>query len=274
MQKYKVRIAKIDIESFQIIQSMKLIIKKHRYSKNAIIKICIAALYVLVRGTRTTMRFCIDSDFRAIFLLQLLNSKNVHQTTAYTCIDRYPAIFSACSSYLSGKKDLKILSFGCSTGEEVLTLRKYFPTAEIIGVDVNRVSLAKCRKLPIDDRISFLYSDIREIEKHGLYDVIFCMAVFQREPFKIVSERISSLKKIYPFEKFERKIIELDKMIKPQGLLVIHYTQYSIWDTAVASKYKALGLHNQDNYLSPLFDKNSNLVINPPSLNTVFIKQY
>ena len=31
----------------------------------------------------------------------------------------------------------KILSFGCSTGEEVATLSKYIPHGSIVGVDIN-----------------------------------------------------------------------------------------------------------------------------------------
>ncbi len=96
---------------------------------------------------------CVDKDFRSILLLQLLNSKNVHQTTSLTYMDRYPTIFSACRYYFDGKQDLKILSYGCSTGEEVLTLRRYFPNAHIIGADINKHSLARCRKLPVDEKL-------------------------------------------------------------------------------------------------------------------------
>lgn len=52
-------------------------------------------------------------------------------------MDRYPA----CKNYFNGKQDLKILSYGCSTGEEVLTLRRYFPTAQIIGTDIKNIAL-------------------------------------------------------------------------------------------------------------------------------------
>ena len=45
-----------------------------------------------------------------------------------------------------------------------------------------------------------------------------CMAVLQRQPHYIEEKGINSLKKIYPFEKFEQQIVELDKSIKPQGL--------------------------------------------------------
>jgi len=256
----------------QIIGTAKQKIKKHRASKSPSIRLLISTLDVLWDATRTVRRVCIDTDFRSILLLQLLNSKNVHQTTALTYMDRYPTIFSACRDYFDGKKDLKILSYGCSTGEEVLTLRRYFPTAHIVGADINKHSLAKCRDLPVDEKVTFVYSTPSEIKKHGDFDIIFCMAVLQRKPHYIAEKGISNLKKIYPFEKFERQIIELDELVNPQGLLVVHFTQYSLLDTIVASKYRPLGNFNQNGYSSPVFDKNSNLIKNPAPQNSIFIK--
>ncbi|WP_413307880.1 class I SAM-dependent methyltransferase [Bacillus sp. 1P10SD] len=256
----------------QLFGTAKKNIKENRTSERTIIRIVISTLYFLWNAAQTVKRVCFDSEFRSIFLLQLINSRNVHQTTPYTYMDRYPTIFSACSEYLEGKQGLKILSYGCSTGEEVLTLRKYFPNAQIVGADINKRSLAKCKKLPVDNNIKFIYSTPSEIQKHGSFDAIFCMAVLQRKPHYIKSKGISSLKKIYPFEKFEQQIIELDNHVNKDGLLVIHFTQYSLCDTEVAPRYMALGNHNQNDYLTPVFDKNSNLIKNPPPQNSIFIK--
>lgn len=258
----------------QIIGTAKQRIKEHQSSNHPILKLLVPALYVLWNTMMTTNRIFVDRNFRSIFLMRLLNAKNVHQTTSLTYLDRYPTIFSACRDYFDGKQDLKILSYGCSTGEEVLTLRRYFPNAQIIGADINKQSLDICRKLPVDEKINFIYSSLNEIRKQGPFDVIFCMAVLQRKPHDTEAKGITSLKKIYPFEKFELQIIEFDELIHPQGLLVVHFTQYSIWDTQIASKYEALGDHNQDDYLSPVFDKNSDLIIDPPTQNTIFIKSH
>ena len=111
----------------QIIGTAKQTVKEHRSSKSPIIRFGVSIFYVLWNAATTARRVCVDKDFRSILLLQLLNSKNVHQTTSLTYMDRYPTIFSACRDYFDGKQDLKILSYGCSTGEEVLTLRQIFP---------------------------------------------------------------------------------------------------------------------------------------------------
>ncbi|TVY01090.1 methyltransferase domain-containing protein [Paenibacillus cremeus] len=256
----------------QIFGTAKRIVKEHRSSNSLFIRLFILILDTLWYAIRTTIRVCVDEEFRSIFLLRLLNSRNVHQTTPLTYMNRYPEIFSACRDHFDTKQDLKILSYGCSTGEEVLTLRKYFPNAHIIGADINKRSLKICRKLNVDEKITFIYSTPSEIQKHGPFDAIFCMAVLQRKPHYIAAKGISSLKKIYPFEKFEKQIIEFDELINPQGLLIVHFTQYSLLDTIVASNYKTLGNYNQDTYNSPVFDKNSSIIKDRNSLNTIFIK--
>ena len=49
-----------------------------------------------------------------------------------------------------------------------------------------------------------LLNQKNEINKNGKFDLIFCMAVLQRTPDKITRQGVKSLKKIYPFEKFEK----------------------------------------------------------------------
>ena len=183
----------------------------------------ITILYSAINGT---FCFLTDSSYRAVLFMQLFNSKNVHQTTPLTGMNRYPEIFSACQNYLKNKKNLKILSFGCSTGEEVLTLRQYFPDAEIVGVEINKRSLKICQKHAVDKRVRFLYSTEKNIRRYGPYDAIFCMAVLQRRPHDIAAKGIENLSKIYPFEKFEQQINQLDDHLNNEGLLILHMSPY------------------------------------------------
>jgi hypothetical protein len=53
------------------------------------------------------------------------------QTYSYTLPDRYPWLFQFAAESLAKSTDLHLLSFGCSRGDEVFALRKYFPTAVI-----------------------------------------------------------------------------------------------------------------------------------------------
>ena len=204
--------------------------------------------------------------------MKTFKSKRVQQTTPLTAINRYPKIFSGCKDYFKDKDNIKILSYGCSTGEEVVTLRSYFPSATIIGAEINSHSLKVCKSRNLDNKIKFIISRSSEIKKYGKFDVVFCMAVLQRTPDTITSQGITSLKKIYPFEKFEKQIVELDGYVKKGGLLIVHFSQYDFMDTFISKKYKPLGDYNQDDYISSIFDKNSELIKERVSRKSVFVK--
>ncbi|MGG7620247.1 hypothetical protein [Bacillus coreaensis] len=132
---------------FKLFLSAKQIVKINRSSRNILVRwmgITLTNLWIMFQ---TITKLFKDKKHREIFFMQIFNGKNVHQTTSLTYMDRYPKIFTACQKYFEGKEDIKILSYGCSTGEEVLTLRRYFPNAQIIGVDINKQSLVTCSKL-------------------------------------------------------------------------------------------------------------------------------
>lgn len=247
--------------------------KCRKESKNIFVKGVINCIYFIYKVLHSTKMICTDKGFRHIIYMKIFKSKQIHQTTPFTAMNRYPEIFSACRYYFKDKENIKILSYGCSTGEEVLTLRHYFGNATIVGAEINKHSLEKCRSLPLDNKITFINSTIKDITENGPYDLVLCMAVLQRTPDTIKQKGITSLKKIYPFEKFEKQIIELDSYVKKDGLLVVHFSQYYLKDTVVSSKYTALGEYNQDYYSSAIFDKESNIIKEPHSRKSIFIKK-
>ena len=221
-------------------------IKGNYNSENLIIRYMVRSLYFIKKSAYTVKKIITDKEFRAVFGMTVFKGGKVHQTTPLTCMDRYPVIFSAC--------------------------RDYFKDANIIGAEINKNSLQICRNLKVDNKIKFIDSNEKDIRKCGKYDLIFCMAVLQRTPDTITRQGVKSLKKIYPFEKFENQVIELDSYLKKGELMVIHFSQYSFMDVNISSKYKALGNYNQDDYASVIFDRNSNLIEKPISRNSIFIK--
>ena len=56
-----------------------------------------------------------------------------HQLVDWTAPNRYPEIFAAAAAAAPDAR--RILSFGCSTGEECVSLAEYFPKSEIIGAE-------------------------------------------------------------------------------------------------------------------------------------------
>jgi trans-aconitate methyltransferase len=83
-----------------------------------------------------------------------------HQGPNRTALDRYPEVFAAAAAAAPDAR--RILSFGCSSGEECVTLAEYFPKSEIIGAEINVLSLVKAWKKRTD-RIRFVYSSDRTL---------------------------------------------------------------------------------------------------------------
>jgi SAM-dependent methyltransferase len=254
-----------------LLSSLKQTLRTHRQSGSPVVRYGIGATYAARDFTRACRSFITNDKYRSTTLLVWFKPRQVHQTTVLTWMDRYPKIFSACRDFFGGDAEIRILSFGCSSGEEVLTLRRYFPRAFITGADINPRNLALCRKHEVDDRIVFVSSDRGRIQPHGPFDLILCMAVLQRTPHAVEEQRLTSLKAIYPFEKFDRQVSELDSHLKTGGLLVIHHTQYLVADTSVAAAYDALeGIERVND--GPKFDRNSDLVTSDVAIASVFRK--
>lgn len=197
-----------------------------------------------------------NKRYREAIRIARYKSDTIHQITNTTMYDRYPKIFEEVSKLLNDVYYPTLLSYGCSTGEETESLRKYFPISKIVGADINKYCLRICKKRVSDPDIHFVLSDISRICQLGLYDSIFCMAVFQRTPEKINSEKVENLSEIYPFSRFEKQIIELDSVLKIGGYLIIHFSQYHFFDTSVSNKYKVASEIRQDEYSGRVFDKN------------------
>lgn len=153
-----------------------------------------------------------------------------HQGPNKTALNRYPEIFAAAAAAAPNAQ--RILSFGCSTGEECVTLANYFPGAQIVGTDINPLNLLKARKHQ-SDRIRFVYSHDRILTGLGEFDAVFCMAVLRTWKSTEISDS-------YPFDRFAERALFLESLIRPGGLLVIHAATYRFSDTVHRSKYQAI----------------------------------
>jgi SAM-dependent methyltransferase len=144
-----------------------------------------------------------------------------HQLPNLTALNRYPEIFAAAAAGTPGAS--RVLSFGCSTGEECVTLAEYFPMAEIVGADINPMNLLKARKHR-NHRIRFVYASDRILRGFGGFDVVFCMAVLR-------TSKKRRIFRFYPFDRFVERAQFLESLVKPGGLLVIHNASYRFSDT-------------------------------------------
>jgi hypothetical protein len=154
----------------------------------------------------------------------------VHQRPNKTAFDRYPEIFRA-AAVLAPAASL-ILSFGCSTGEECVSLANYFPNALIIGTDINFLNVIKARKYR-SPRIRFVYALDSILNSFGGFDAVFCMAVLRTSKRK---------RKRYPFERFAERANYLESLVRPGGLLIIHNATYRFSDVGRRYTYETIAV--------------------------------
>lgn len=187
--------------------------------------------------------------------------KEVNQASTATGYERYPKIFDTCRKYYTERissEKLNILSFGCSTGEECVTLVKYFPSATVLGVDINNEVLVICNKKHIFPNISFMPSNYENIKSKGPFDMIFCLSVLCKYDETANKQNISQ---IYSFSKFQKTIESLDQVLTKDGLLVIYNSNFRFSDSSIYGRYKVLFNQEIDESgFVPKFDKNNNLI--------------
>ncbi len=160
------------------------------------------------------------------------------QTYSHTLPDRYPWLFQFAAESLAESSDVHLLSFGCSRGDEVFALRKYFPTAVIKGIDIDPRNIAYCesrilRQLP--RRVSFANARSVECEADASYDAIFCLAVLCRGDLTATNAQSSAPS--FLFEHFEAIVADLARCVKPGGLLFLLTTNFRFCDTATAAHF-------------------------------------
>ena len=181
-----------------------------------------------------------------------------------TAENRYPAIFDAIGSLLPDR--CNILSFGCSTGEEILSLQKRRPKANVFGCEVNTFCLQKLKERFGTKRVM----TCRELQSKSIkFDCITALSVLCKWPKAKDREDISE---IYPFKGFDATIAMLDTKLKDSGLLVVYNTNYRVMDSTSCSKYTPLILPGIDQVGEmQLFGKDGRRLANQH--NEVFFKK-
>jgi len=120
--------------------------------------------------------------------------------------DRYPFIFDSLKELLGGKDKLRILSFGCSRGEETSSLRDRFPRAQIDGVDDNQDVITANVENNSDKGVAYS----TEIPANATYDAALIMSVMVKPKFKEFTDAMNYI----------------DSHMKPGGYLTIYNSKY------------------------------------------------
>ena len=216
-----------------------------------------------------------DPAFRRGQWLRWRNPPGLFQSNPLTVPNRYPGIFRFVGEHLAKQSHPRLLSFGCSSGDEVFSLREYFPHAAIRGVDINPANIAACRARHAREGnvslIEFECKDSAADEARESYDAVFCMAVFQRSSLKR-DRAIASCEPHLRFTDFAETVTGLAACVKPGGFLVIRHSMFRFADTDCARDFRAVLSRPVPREFFPRFDRHNRRLPDAAEEDVVFQK--
>jgi SAM-dependent methyltransferase len=217
---------------------------------------------VISRAARFCYRFATDPAHRSVALIRWSKPENLFQPHIDTAFDRYPELFAFAQRELSDSPDLRLLSFGCSTGEEVFTLRRYFPSAQVRGLDINPRNIAVCvrqlQRSP-DPALSFAVAGATTAEPAESYDAIFALAVLRHG--RLGRPGVERCDPLLRFADFEATVSDFARCLKSGGFLFINHSNFRFADIAVAARFEvALRQPPPSSALTPIFDRDNQLI--------------
>lgn len=143
-------------------------------------------------------------------------------------------IYAARQLLSPSRRPLRILSFGCSQGDELITLRMMFPKDRIFGCDIKETSLNAVRA--VDHLAEVFISSFDNIRRHGPYDLILAYSSLCVHPLP-AGKKISEL---FPFTLFDEIISLFAETLRPGGILLTRNTSYLISHTSSGDAFAAV----------------------------------
>lgn len=190
---------------------------------------------------RLAYRALRSREGRGYAWLQLTSSVPLFQDHGTTSMDRYPQLFAFVRRALSGSATPRLLSFGCATGEEVASLRRYFPEASITGVDIHPGHIATCLagvQARPDPKTKFRLAGNTAGEASASYDAIFCLAVMRRGD--LARHPVERCDHLIRFADFEAQVEDFARCLRPGGLLVLRHANFRLCDTRAAHRFETI----------------------------------
>jgi len=177
-----------------------------------------------------------------------------NQKSHVTKIDRYPELFKEITSIIPCPN--QILSFGCSTGEECITLNNlYFPNIKIIGLDINEEIIISNKNKNIYKNIEY-FSNLENITEKS--DLIFANSVLCRWPESTVEN--------YTYQRFEHTLKFIDNLLNKDGYLCIYNSKYLFTETDLfLNKYQKIDtIHTETGFVTKYHKNNRKINFNYP----------
>ncbi|RXD02133.1 methyltransferase domain-containing protein [Sphingomonas sp. UV9] len=232
----------------------------------------VAALVALVRFVRAVAtplgRGRLDAGRRGALLFQ---------PATVTRLDRHPVLFALVAARLAEVTAPRLLSFGCSTGEEAVTLARHMPHARIDAIDANPACIAQARRTvarmgprSTSGRIDFACADTPDALAAEGYDAVFCLSVLRHGDLDVLRpERCTAL---LPFARFAAAVEALDRCVRPGGLLILWGCHFRFVDTATSAHYRTVATPGAKPQSGPFYGPDDRLLPDDAYAAFVFAK--
>lgn len=185
------------------------------------------------------LRLTLHPHYRAVRAIERTHPGQLLQPEATTGAGRYPEIHAFLAAQLAGIAVPRVLSWGCSTGAELLTLRAALPHAEIVGVDINPRSLAlAARAIEGVPGIALVQSGDPADLSGQAFDAVLCLAVLRHA--RLQDEQPESSAAILPFARAEAFATSLAALVRPDGLLALWNVHFRLADMGIAPDFPAV----------------------------------
>ena len=216
--------------------------------------------FFLLRAARFGLNFARSADFRSVVVLRWRKPESLFQPFTDTFPDRYPQLFRFVREQVGDAPSHRILSFGCSTGDEVFTLRRYFPLSTVKGIDINprniRVARRRLNELH-DPKVVLEVANSTVGEPSNRYHAVFCMSVFRHGGLgeSGIDNRCDHLIR---FEDFERATSDIARCIVPGGLLLIGQSNFRFGDARSSKDFDVVfQIDGTADKRTPMFDRDN-----------------
>lgn len=163
---------------------------------------------------------------------------DVAQNVFHTGFLRINNLIQVCARRLGesrSEESIKILSFGCSVGDEVASLRYWFPKSEIYACDIDKRLVSICRRtFTSAGPTEVFFSNEKNITAHGPYDLIVASAVLCRNPAP------NNYAEEFPFSQFDDILSLFDSNLRDGGIIAIPNTGYPFSESSICKDYRAI----------------------------------
>ena len=195
------------------------------------------------------------------------------QPSSETRRNRHPELFALARERLAGIPAPRLLSYGCSTGEEAFTLAEYLPRALIDAIDINPRSIAIAKRSLGDAKSPSLRFACASSPpgNASVYDAIFCLSVLRHG--RPESEQMKNCSEVLPFARFAEAIDALDHALKPGGLLFLWGCNFRFADTPTAMAYRRIATPQKRPEFGMFYGPDNDLLAIASNADFVFEKR-